>query len=268
MSCEAFNAYMGGYACRHQIITKTVDLKKLKLKINIVKDLNVKIEGDGKTLTVLQGEALTPKEPEVLNIVGHIDTVKNFLEGKKDLFPADKVLIIVEEERGNIQMLTDFDNPYGHQIEGRLILLESLQELKINQGATYGLKDLISALKFKRLMFADEGVFNKIIQNLMSFNAKIETEIIKANDNKGNLNDSVIMKAQTNLELNFTLKTPIWKGGAVKTFRVEVMFEIRDRNTSFWMESYEMNDLMKEERSTLLDEQVKVLSAGYTVLKK
>lgn len=230
--------------------------------------LEVKVEGDTKTLVVLEGQALTPKEPAVLDIVGNIDSVSVFLKSKKDLFPKEKVLIIVEEEKGNIQMLTDFDNPFGHQIEGRLVLLEELQQLKINQGSTYGLKELISALKFKRLMFADESVFNKIIKNLMEFTAKIETEIVKANDNKGNLNDSVIMKAQTNLELNFTLKTPIWKGGAVRIFKVEVMFEIRDRNTSFWMESYEMNDLQKAERVSLLDEQIKVLSEEYTVLKK
>lgn len=230
--------------------------------------LEVKVEGDTKTLVVLEGQALTPKEPVVLDVLGNIDSVSVFLKSKKDLFPKEKILIIVEEEKGNIQMLTDFDNPFGHQIEGRLVLLEELQQLKINQGSTYGLKELISALKFKRLMFADESVFNKIIKNLMEFTAKIETEIVKANDNKGNLNDSVIMKAQTNLELNFTLKTPIWKGGAVRIFKVEVMFEIRDRNTSFWMESYEMNDLQKAERVSLLDEQIKVLSEEYTVLKK
>lgn len=235
--------------------------------------VNITVSGDKEnpTVTILKGEYKHPEEKHKLKslaIAGSISTVSHFLETKKELITKNKVLIIVDTEKGIVSAQTDFDNSLGHKVQGQINDNQDILDLGINQEKSYGLKQLISALKFKKTKFAREEEFTKLINDLMSFNMKVDLEINKQNDQKGQINDSFVQNLKSNLKLDFLMNVPVFKDGEKKQFKVEILIELKDtRTTAFFMESYELNDLQILERERLLNEELDKLSE-YTIVKQ
>lgn len=267
MSCiQSIPVYLDGQRCG--TLTPQLNYTLIK-KRKIVEELKVTLEGtgDNKTLNILEGKYEHPPKRKPLIIAGVLGCVVAFFQSKAESIQKEKVVVVVNIEEGIITGFTDYDNELTDKIQGSLEYAADIKEMQINKGKTYGLKELISLIKFKRIHFADQEEYKKLLASLMSFSAKIEMEIKKENDNRGNIDDSFVMRAKSNIKLDFVMDTPIFKGGEKKKFKVDIMFDVRDRATSFYLESYEFNDIEQEDRISLLQEQMEMLS-DYTIISQ
>lgn len=262
--------YIGGYGCRHSI-KQNINIKKVKRMED--KAINITVTGDKENpiITVLEGEYKHPVETHKLKslvIGGGIETVSHFLASKAALITKDKILIVVDTEKGVITGFTDFDNDFSHKVQGSLIPNKDILDLAINQGKNYSLKELISALKFKKTKFSNEAEFIKLISELQKFNMKVDLEINKSNDQKGNINDSFVQSIKHDLKLDFTMKVPVYKDGPVQQFKVEIQIEVTGTRTcAFFMESYDLNDIQITEKERVLNEEIEKLKE-FTIIKQ
>jgi hypothetical protein len=239
-------------------------------KINIT----VKTDGEEKPAVILIGEANKPALKEIfegLNFKGLISAPMDFLLPKVEakLINKEKVLIIVDEEKESITVLSDWDNKLQHKVEGTLVRNPDLAALKINDASgRFTLKDLVTLLKFRRLLFSSQEEFKTLLNTLMTFNAKIEADVKKENDQRGNISDAFILRAKTQLKLDFTLEAAIFKGGPIGKFKVDIYFEVTGVSSfSFYFESPDYHDLLKAQGHDLIGEQL-ARAEGFTVIQK
>lgn len=243
-------------------------MKDTEKKINIT----LKTE-DGKPAVILFGEHKHPEVREILesvNFKGLISAPADFLLEKVSagLIDKKKVLVIIDEQAEKITLHSDYDNKLKHVVEGSLIKNKDISEMKINSTDTFTLKDMIKLLRFRRKLFNTEDEYKSILNTLMTFNAKISTELKMENDQRGNITEELVMKAKTNLKLHFTLNAAAFKGGPVAKFRVDIYFDvISSSDFKFYFESVDYHDLQLGQAHDLIGEQVERLK-DYTIVYK
>ena len=86
---------------------------------------NVKIDLNGyngeKPITVLVGQALTPREKKQVKIAGNIDAVSRFLE-HTELGKINKAIsfIVINRDERTMILQIDADNQLGDEVKGTL----------------------------------------------------------------------------------------------------------------------------------------------------
>lgn len=209
-------------------------------------------------LIIREGKALLPKKHIKVAISGNINSVIDFIKKRDEICAGiDKKAahIIINDESGSITLVCDEKDEYGTVIQGNLEKHPELVNLHINGEKTFDLKGLIKHLKFKKHLFADKNAHTDIMKKLMSFTAKIQTEISAQNDLKGNKVESLISNALTNLDLDFYVETELFKGFAKEKFKTDINFDVLGQNDiTFWLESSDLAVKLPEEKRLILIE--------------
>ncbi len=132
----------------------------------------------------------------------------------------------------------------GAVIKGKIYTFPGLKELGINTQKTYTSQTLADKLKFSRSLFQSSDECMNMVTKLKKFTATINTEIDNIDDKQGNKKIAFAQKISHELDLTFTLSCPIVSGtGDKKTFKVEIMFDLRDKAIEFWLESVELKEI-------------------------
>ena len=79
------------------------------------KDLNITVENGIKTLEVLTGAALEPKEPQQVVIFGTLDAPLKLLEKRITEIEQKKAFVAVDREEMSIQLVIDENNHYRRE---------------------------------------------------------------------------------------------------------------------------------------------------------
>lgn len=219
--------------------------------------LEVKIDGDTKVLVIREGEALNEKAHQKNCFSGDINAVFEFVKKREtQQVPVDKkcAVIMVNEEKGTLVLHLDPQDEFGDKVEGKLMIHHELANFSINDDkAKFDLKALIRHLKYKRSLFVDKAVHGTLINKLMTFTAKVNTQIEAANDLKGNKTESIVTNTLTGLELDFYLETELFKGFDKKKFKVDICFDVMGQNDiKFWFESVDLAEMLETERRLIL----------------
>lgn len=184
----------------------------------------------------------------------------------------NKFAMVVEVDRENSSILfieNNLTTVASAEVKGSLCLTTEISNLGINARKVYTSKSLSDLLKMNRLLFAESEESMRIVAALRDFAAQVHTEIESANDDKGNKRQVFDQKISQKHELSFTLNWPVIVGEDKCKFKVEICYDIRDRQIEFWLESVEMHEAVMSSQITLIDQEIKKFQeAGITVIEK
>jgi hypothetical protein len=210
--------------------------------------INLTVLNDGKSqIEIRQGAALSLKEPKIIDIAGNIDSPSRLLTMRVDKLDQLACNIVVDRSPGKryIKLTIDETNHYGGSITGKIIMNPDFVDFGINSGKKYTLRDLSDFIKMHRYCFEDPQVAMKLVTDLRNFKAKVNKDIEKLGDNRGNKNEVLNQVVDTNIPDSFTLNMPIFKGALTARFKVEINIIVRDADMDCTLESVEANDLIQ-----------------------
>ena len=142
-----------------------------------MKELNVKVEGEVKTITILEGQALPQREPKIININGTISAPFEFIEKRKDKYDESEVSITYDRNKMEIVLRAGDQNYFGATITGKLEINPDLKKFNINEQIQTSIPDMTRFLKLNKYFFADPEQSMKVISNLQKFSASIKTQL-------------------------------------------------------------------------------------------
>lgn len=222
---------------------------------NLKENFNFNFSEAGNEIVIRHGDALPPI-PKVKTVIkGVLSAPGNYFEKRKRC--PEKSIVMFSREDMRIKFLEDSDDYLAAEIDGSLSMNSDLKDIGINASTTYSTKQLASLLKMNRIHFVDKDLNAEIVSKLNNFQATINTEIEKSQDNRGNSKGLIDKKIISNMPTSFSLNMPIFKGGERFSFFVEICFDSSDSSVKCWLESPELIDLFITQRDAMIDEQLK-----------
>lgn len=204
--------------------------------------------------TIRQGEAEPIKHEKSISIEGTIDAPAQFLNGKD--IDAKKTHLRIYNQQGKLELyVQDTDPNTTHTITGSLKKNADLSEFNINSLThRWGVSDFLRFVKTKRYFFANKEQHAKLITNMQSWNAKIETTLAQSNDQKGNSNFQIEQKVRAveGFVDKFDLNIPIYQGDVNLKFTVEIGLDPKNTSVQIYLFSDELFELEMTQRAVLM----------------
>lgn len=211
-----------------------------------------KLAGDGvKEIIVREGDALIIRETKKVQLEGTVSAPSEFYKKRKSEHHVLGSHVLFNKDKGTIVLIVDEKDYYHTTVTGTLEEAIDLKKFGINTTKTFTVKELMTFLKMNRFHFLDKDANMKIVNNLQKFSANVTQALVDESSTRGDMTQSLAVKVTTNLDLNFSLKMPIYKGFKEHKFQVEICFEIRDKAVSIWLESVELKELMDAEKENI-----------------
>lgn len=218
-----------------------------------MENLNLKIENPG-IYTIREGEAPAVQYPKPIVITGILDAPAQYLKGKKITDETSHIRIY--NQQGTIELYVNDTDPNSmHIIKGSLTPSKDLAEFKINNDThRWDVAGFLRFVKQRRYFFANKDQHTKLIGNMQSWNAKIETTLAQANDQKGNSNFQVEqrVRAVEGFVDRFELAIPIFQGDVVQKFTVEIGLDPKNTSVALYLFSDELFELEVIRREALM----------------
>jgi len=206
---------------------------------------------DGKpiVLEVREGAALPLKEPNKVSITGNIDAVSRYIQTRKLSTEIQMCShISVDREDKSITLNIDASNFYGGVVVGKLSQAKAFTVFGINTGTEYTTFELADFIKMNRSAFEKPSEAANLIKELNNFKAKVESEVEKLDDKRGNRTNLQRQAVDSNIPEKFTLVLPIFKGQAKQDIEVEVNINPSSLNCTL------VSPMAKEIIDTVTDE--------------
>jgi len=214
--------------------------------------INVTVENGVKTLEVRHGEALTPKDRNVVNINGNIDSPKEFLKFRE--ITSEDCHIEVDREKRSISLLLDATSPYPGLVKGQLDYTENFIQFQINTGREWNIFQLADFIKLRKSFFPNKTEASKLVTELRNFKAKVNKELEEKDDRRGNTDYVRRQTIESNLPESFKLKVKIFKGFPEFTFNVEVA--VNPDTFECTLVSEEAAEIIEDNIDNIVDDEV------------
>lgn len=234
----------------------TEDTKKIE-KI----DLNKLIAKDG-VLLIQHQDLPTPHlarldEIQAVTLNGTIKAAANFYEKRTKEIENNKSHVIYSYRERRVTLITkeDYEN-LGSEIIGKLTENPDLNTFGINTNKTFSVGELVKHIRTNRFFFENKDVHAKVVNSLQNFSAKVNADIKKINDNRGNIEDVLKVTMDSNAELNFNALMPVFIGEEAKSFNVEIACQADNSKVIFWLESPDLFELLKKDTKTIIDSEL------------
>lgn len=170
-------------------------------------------------------EALPLHEETPVKLSGILDSPARWIEKRKDLIKGLSAHAIVNREKMTISLVTEERDHYKNTITGSLEYHPAFILFGINNGEYITPAQMADKIKMNRSFFENKISAMSLVSELKSFKAKIDSEVEKSNDNRGNRTDLIQQKVTSNMPESFKMVLPIFKGEKPKTFEVEVYID-------------------------------------------
>lgn len=236
-----------------------------------MKDLNVKIESVGSTLTVLTGQTLPPVAPEKIIIKGDIKSVNTFLgirlKSGTGLQTIDKskAVVFVNKKNRTIELQTDPENHYGATVTGMLEGSAELASFCINQTKTFTKEELVKLIKFNKIFFDNADKHAEMLLAFQKVSSTVNISSKDSSDDRGNKERDFVKQVTTNAPTEFILNIPIFKGFGNTRFRVEVCLDVTEGSARFWFESVELHEIMQAQIDEIFGVELQS-AAGFVII--
>ncbi|MBN8821307.1 MULTISPECIES: hypothetical protein [unclassified Spirosoma] len=198
-----------------------------------------------------EGKALEVREPLQLDIEGVLDSPLQWLSKRVSLIDQKQSHILVNRDKLSIKLDIGEQDYFGPTIEGKLELHPMFVRFGINTERYLSNFDMAKLFKMNRSAFEVQSTAMSLVSDLQNFKAKVQREIEKATDNRGNATDLRNQAVQSNLPESFNLNVPIFKGTPKRIVEVEVY--IKPDDLSCTLVSAQANDLIEEMRDFEID---------------
>lgn len=220
--------------------------------------VNIKVEGDTKTLEILTGDALPLREPKRVSISGTVNAPFLYLQ-KREIEAANTHILVAEDSLSLKAVIGEKDHFFS-EISGKLEFNPDFLEWGFNKQKTYSTFELSDFIKMNRFAFTSKEVAMKLSSELRNFKMKVQTNVEKKDDLKGNARQLYETEvAENSMPESFKITLPIFKGAAPQTFEVEVYISLPAYDC--FLVSPEIVDYVKKEGKLLLGDVVKDIEA-------
>jgi hypothetical protein len=218
-----------------------------------MENVNLRIETPGEYI-IREGNAKDVQYAKPIVINGVLDAPGQYLNGKK--ISDESSHIRIYNQQGVIELYVNDTDPNSmHVIKGSLTPSKDLAEFYINnQTHRWDVSGFLRFVKQRRYFFANKEQHTKLIGNMQSWNAKIETTLAQANDQKGNSNFQVEqrVRAVEGFIDRFELLIPIFQGDAPQKFTVEIGLDPKNTSVALYLFSDELFELEVVRRDALM----------------
>ena len=225
-----------------------IDLNKLEAKEGVLKIIH-------ETLPTQKLE--TVHEEEHVSLEGTIKAPANFWEKRADQVEKLKAHVKFSYRNRTIILVTEENfSKLGEEVTGTLIINPEFNGFGINVEKMFKVNDLIKHVRMSKYLFQDKDVHTKILKSLKDFTAKVETEIKKVNDSRGNIEDVFKVTMTSNAELNFNILAPVFIGEPAKSINVEICCQADNSEVKFWFESTDLINLLKQDSESIINKEL------------
>lgn len=223
-------------------------------------DINVKVEWDNKVITILTGQALEEKAPEVIAISGILSAPGQFLDKKKGeengLFVPKNCHLLVDRKGMQLTFNINDKNAYGDQVIGKLEISKVLNDFEINGKKIWEVKELVKFLTTVKYWFETRSDADAMINALRNFSAQIKTKIEQKNNNSGNITDLYETSVQGAALPKFKLSIPVFEGYERKVFVVEIGIDPSDAKIRYFLISDDLFEIIQNEKERLFNAEI------------
>ena len=219
------------------------------------KELNITVDNGIKTIEVLTGASLEPKEPKKVEILGTLDAPLRWLEKRVSEIDQKKAHVIVDRENMSIVLVIGERDFYRTVISGKLQLHPTFLKFGINQGNYRTPVEMSELIKMNRSYFENRQTAMELVSLLRNFKAKINKEVEADIDlKKGDRRVLVAQKIDSNLPDSFKIIVPVFKGHKPSVIECETYFNPDDLTCT--LVSPQANDKVEEIKDGEIDKVV------------
>jgi hypothetical protein len=211
---------------------------------------------------VREGEAakvLEPKAPVETAISGVIGTPLEYLQKRVSTgqFTQERSHLLVDREEVKLVLIINEDDEYQRgEVAGTLEAHPKFIEFGINTGKVWTPTELGLFFKMNRAFFPDKAASMKLVTDLMSFTATVNSRIERSVRENGDRTDVFEQLVNSNLPESFTLRIPIFKGMPPETLEVETIAKVDGRTVAFTLISPGANQTLEEIRDEVINKQL------------
>lgn len=225
-------------------------------------------DNDERDIIIREGKAPEIYDPVNLSISGVLNTPQIWLSKKIRSISEISSHIIIDRENLSITLFIDENNHFSDRIKGKLELHPDFKKFKINTGEQFTNFELAELIKMNRSAFESPSVAMSLVTDLKNFKAKVDKEIEKANNDRGNVKLVVSQFVESNLPEKFWLEVPVFKGTPKE--RVEVEIYIDPASLTCSMVSPHANDLVSDIRDKAIDDvihEIEIIAPEIAILE-
>lgn len=224
-----------------------------------------------KVMVLLEGKAPEQFNRNCIEISGTISAPSKFITGRKQDFSdstnhhcrvskTDGVITLVLNEQSSTDKYT---------ITGTIKTGKKFLALGINNDkASYSPEELANKLKLLRSMFVSNMEHASICSTLRNLKAKINADIEKANDRKGNITENFRVALESNMPDSIKLKLPLLEGEEPIEIEVNVILELDGGSLiKCSLESIDAAELIEQQFKLRVEQEMEILKENVTIIE-
>jgi len=227
------------------------------------------IEKGISTLVVLEGKAPEQHNDVPVIIAGNIYAPSRFIIGRKEEFENSKRHCLVSKTDGIILLIINEQSVVNnYKVQGKIEVAKKFTALGINNDKTlYSPEELANKLKLLRSMFVSNMEHASICSTLRNLKAKVNADIDKADDRKGNVTKNFKQTVESNMPDAIKLKLPLLEGEEPIEIEVNVILEAHGSDIKCSLESIDAAELIEKQFQVRVEEEVKKIENWVTVIE-
>lgn len=228
------------------------------------------IENDVRHITVLEGNAPEQYNNQPVNIRGNIDAPSRFVEGRKKDFENTRNHCLVSKTDGEIKLVLNEQSVVDkYFVNGKIEIAKKFRNLGINDDKQgYSPSELANKLKLLRSLFVSNLTHTQICATLRNLKAKINSDIEKLDDRKGNVTDNFKQTVESNMPDAITLKLPLLEGEEPIEIEVNVVLEANGNSEiKCYLESIDAAELIESQFQERVNQEIEKLKDFVTIIE-
>lgn len=233
------------------------------------KKVQTMVENGVTNLVILEGKAPEQHNPQTVNIKGNIDAPSRFLEGKISEFEGSKAHCMVSKTDGVIILILNEQSVVDrYTVIGQISVSKKFNSLGINNDKMlYSPEELANKLKLLRSMFVSNMEHASICNTLRNLKAKVNADIDKADDRKGNVTQNFKQTVESNMPDAIKLKLPLLEGEDPIEIEVNVILEAHGSDIKCSLESIDAAELIESQFEQRVNQEVEKIKDTVTIIE-
>lgn len=236
---------------------------------NVKKDVQIHPrEGIQEVLIRETDQAPEIRQPVKLRISGNIEAPAEFYKVRleQNLVNFKKCHVEVDRWDGVIRFYQDQSDCEAAIVTGRLETNPDIDKLEINSGRQFEKESLVETLKLNRHLFDDVEKNMKLVSDLKQLTMRVEQRLEKKDDHRGSRSEVLEQTADSDLDKEFFLNIPVFRGQDPIRFQVELNFNVRDQRISFWLSSPDLAEIIGSHKDSIISDALAPFKEGDVVI--
>jgi hypothetical protein len=219
-----------------------------------MKNIKIELNENQKELVIREGQALPLEEKNGIYATGLITSPAIFLEKRtlQKTIENEKCHVIIDREKMTISLVVNEREAPTDKITGVIQFSKAFKEFGINE-KTWTLKNLANIIKLNKHLLNDKEEAMRLVSELLNFKGKINKEIEKLDDRRGNKTDLIQQVVNSNIPDGFAMKIEIFKGVGKQIFKVDIELDSRDTEIEVKLISSELNEVIENYVNSIID---------------